>query len=165
MGSGPGELLRMARAARELRELNRKIEVVELDHRSSFIRLMTAALERQPENAVAAMYRPYDSDGTLLYLGITINLQQRWWKHLASSAWSEFAARLTVDWWDAPDGLAVAEERRIRLERPLWNRDHNDTNEARIRLVNYLVQKNRLDLLAPIMNKPRSGKRPVTWTT
>ena len=46
-----------------------------------------------------------------------------------------------------------AERTAIRAEHPLFNKVHNDTPEARLRAVEYLVSHGRYDLLTPAISR------------
>lgn len=161
-----GSTLRQIHHDRESQALEERLAgAAEAQARQAFRRMLNKALMHQPGDAVAALYRPYDADDNLLYVGITNNLARRQWQHMATATWSKFADRLEVDWWTSADGLGRAEQEEIQRHQPLWNMNYNNTPDARIRLVGYLVRKNRLDLLAPMMTNPRIGERPVTWST
>lgn len=103
--------------------------------------------------ATTALYRWYDAANRLLYIGITNDVAVRQSSHAKRSSWAEFAARSTVQRFSTRQEAEVAEVKAIKAERPLFNRQHNDTPEARQRLVTYLVQQNRLDLLAPAIQR------------
>lgn len=100
-----------------------------------------------------ALYRWFDWDDHLLYVGITRSLAARQDSHSLKSSWSRFAARCTVE--RAPDRASVElmEYHAIKGEKPLFNHTHNDTPEARQRLVQYLTEQGHLDLLAPILSR------------
>lgn len=95
-----------------------------------------------------ALYRWYDAEGALLYIGITGHLPTRQAIHAKNSAWSEFAALSRVEHYADRATAEAAEVAAILAEMPIFNRQHNDTPEARRRLVDYLTQNARLDLLA-----------------
>ena len=95
-----------------------------------------------------ALYRWYDAEGALLYIGITGHLPTRQAIHAKNSAWSEFAALSRVEHHADRATAEAAEVAAILAEMPIFNRQHNDTPEARGRLVDYLAQHGRLDLLA-----------------
>lgn len=125
-------------------------------------------LDRQslqaPPESEAAVYRASDSDGLLLYVGFTADLRTRQWSHLRNSTWYEFAETLAVQWFSDSTTALAAERAAIRDETPLWNKQNNNTQAAQTRLVEYLIGKDRLDLLAPIMSNVRSsGKPPAVW--
>lgn len=118
-------------------------------------------LELQPEveaeadgrERPTALYRYYDIGDLLLYAGISGRLYGRTGEHVGGSSWMDFAVRSTIERFPSRDGALEAEEVAIKAERPLFNHTHNDTPEARRRLVEYLVGHDRLDLLAPAVSR------------
>lgn len=73
------------------------------------------------EDERTALYRFYDGDGALLYVGITYDLDQRWASHRNSSPWWERAVSNSVEWYDNRRAALDAELEAIRTERPLHN--------------------------------------------
>lgn len=67
-----------------------------------------------------ALYRFFDADDALLYVGITVNLPIRLRAH-AHKGWHAETRRITVDWFDTEDAAREAERQAIRSERPLHN--------------------------------------------
>lgn len=47
-----------------------------------------------------ALYRVYDSEGTLLYIGVSNNFGRRWKEHVRQRQWWNECKRMTVDWHD-----------------------------------------------------------------
>jgi predicted GIY-YIG superfamily endonuclease len=100
-----------------------------------------------------ALYRWFDWDDRLLYIGITRDMAARQESHAKASSWSRFAARCSVERYPNRECVEYAERDAIRAEQPLFNHVHNDTPEARQRLVAYLVQHGHLDLLTPVVSR------------
>lgn len=100
-----------------------------------------------------ALYRWFDWDNRLLYIGITRDLAGRQESHSRSSSWGRFAAACTVDRYPTRAAVETAERLAIEDEQPLFNHVFNDSPEARQRLVEYLVEKGHLDLLTPAVNR------------
>lgn len=93
----------------------------------------TIAARRQPH----WLYRLYDADGVLLYIGQTRNPAQRFRGWLSDHAargtrasWFDEAVR--VDWRRYPNyGVVIAAEKlAIETERPLHNRQHQPQRVA-----------------------------------
>jgi hypothetical protein len=93
-----------------------------------------------------ALYRHFDADGILLYVGISRDPGVRRRTHHRRSAWTEFAARETVEWLPDRETAERAEREAIVAERPLFNGAHS-TPEAIRSGVEYLIAKGRADLL------------------
>lgn len=100
-----------------------------------------------------ALYRWFDAGDHLLYVGTTNDIAIRSASHGKKSSWTTFAVRCTVEFFDTRVEADQAEVTAIKNERPLFNAQHNSTPEARRRLVAYLVEHGRLDLLAPAVSR------------
>lgn len=72
-----------------------------------------------------ALYRLFDTDDGLLYIGITNSPEKRWRHHKATQEWWPQVARKTVDWLDSRSEAAAAEIEAIHAEVPKHNLDHN----------------------------------------
>lgn len=71
-----------------------------------------------------ALYRFFNADDLLLYVGITENVEQRWTTHAAQKSWWPEVANKTVEWCaDRTEALA-REKRAIVAECPLYNVVH-----------------------------------------
>jgi predicted GIY-YIG superfamily endonuclease len=93
-----------------------------------------------------ALYRHFDTDGVLLYVGISNNPSTRSQSHHRHSAWTDFVAREEVEWLPDRDTASAAERDAIKAERPLFNGVHA-TDEAVRAGVEYLIKRGRTDLL------------------
>lgn len=71
------------------------------------------------------LYRFYDADDVLLYVGITMNPSQRWANHREEKAWWSDVATVRTQLFDSREAVAEAEIEAIRHERPLHNVVHN----------------------------------------
>lgn len=100
-----------------------------------------------------ALYHWWDDADVLLYIGIADRIGNRTKDHAKGSSWMEFAARSTVERFPSRSIALTAEETAIKAEHPIFNKQHNDTPEAHRRLVEYLIQRDRLDLLAPAVSR------------
>lgn len=70
-----------------------------------------------------ALYRLFDSNGQLLYIGITYQPEARWKAHAATKAWWPDVARKSMEWHDTRPIAEAAEVAAIRAELPLHNVD------------------------------------------
>ena len=100
-----------------------------------------------------ALYHWWDDADLLLYVGIADHLGERTKGHVKGSSWMEFAARSAVERHPSRIVALRAEEAAIKAEKPMFNYQHNNTPEARRRLVEYLIERDRLDLLAPAVSR------------
>jgi len=80
-------------------------------------------LDDQP----TALYRFYDSSGTLLYVGITNDPEARWRYHALTKAWWPTVVRKSVDWRPNRPDAERAEAAAIFTERPRHNCIHSFT--------------------------------------
>lgn len=87
-------------------------------------RLKAYAEERRGVNEPTALYRLYDADHELLYVGITKNLGQRWVAHRRDKRkkpwWGQVDHR-EITWYKSRPDALFAEHRAIVNERPLHN--------------------------------------------
>lgn len=69
-----------------------------------------------------ALYRLYDSEDRLLYLGIAAVPEQRWKLHSDRQPWWHLVARKSVEWHPDRPTAKAAETRLTVEEQPLYNR-------------------------------------------
>jgi predicted GIY-YIG superfamily endonuclease len=69
----------------------------------------------------AFVYRTFDAEGRLLYIGMTYNLGKRFYEHERKAKWWADFVDLTVTAYPNRDDAAAAEWSAIRYERPLHN--------------------------------------------
>ena len=79
------------------------------------------------------LYRAFDAEGTLLYVGASINPASRFEKHSRTQPWWPEVATITLqhcfDW----DELDTEETRAIREENPKYNHIHSKTATRKLR--------------------------------
>lgn len=78
-----------------------------------------------------ALYRHYDADGALLYVGISDTPDKRLKQHQLHSAWAEAVASTHLVWFDNRAAAEDAERAAIRTEAPAHNVLHRA--EPRVR--------------------------------
>lgn len=71
-------------------------------------------------NRRTCVYRAYDAEERLLYVGISMNLDGRLTKH-RRTAWWPLVAEITVQWFDGRELAKSAERAAILNENPLYN--------------------------------------------
>lgn len=88
-----------------------------------------AMLRKYQESAVklpsarkCALYRHFDNEGNLLYVGISLSLVNRLMAHRSGSGWYAQIARVEVEWFDAQREAEEAERVAIHREGPVHNR-------------------------------------------
>lgn len=87
-----------------------------------------------------ALYRQYDNQGLLLYVGISTNPAYRRRSHLKQSVWVEFASTESAIWFDSIEVALAAERDAIVNEKPIFNIVHADAHRND-RLNEYLASR------------------------
>ena len=82
-----------------------------------------------------ALYRFFDAQGVLLYVGITVNPKQRWAHHATHKSWWPAVARRTTEWFETWRDALHAEQVAIVSEEPLHNKIHATPNMEAARAV------------------------------
>lgn len=81
---------------------------------------MTVPNEIDSTTRPAAVYRLYDTEGALLYVGSSFDPDRRLVDH-RRKAWGRLIARRTVEWHPDRDAADAAESRAIETEHPQYN--------------------------------------------
>ncbi|QQM45155.1 GIY-YIG nuclease family protein [Streptomyces liliifuscus] len=84
----------------------------------------------EPDKVRTLLYRFFDDEGRLLYVGITNNPQNRWADHahkarINENVWWHLVRVVHTEWCDTRGEAEAAEITAIRHERPLHNGSHN----------------------------------------
>jgi DNA-binding XRE family transcriptional regulator len=72
-----------------------------------------------------AIYRHFDADGVLLYVGQSVSPSRRLYEHVRASGWAKDTASISIQWFDSKEEAAEAERVAIRDEGPEFNVFHN----------------------------------------
>lgn len=78
-----------------------------------------------PQAVPHALYRFFGADGSLLYVGLTMNPGTRWPSHARDKPWWLEVHTLTIEHFADRPAVEDAERRAIRAERPRYNVIHN----------------------------------------
>jgi hypothetical protein len=100
------------------------------------------------------LYRYFDANGTLLYVGISGQLAQRDKSHISRSKWMQLTAGSTVERRKTLARVKLAERIAIETEHPIFNVAYNSTPEAKARMRAYLEAVGRPDLLRSMRKVP-----------
>lgn len=96
----------------------------------------SAELNQTPPDQTA-LYRHYDSAGSLLYVGISVNALVRLSQHKNKSPWARLISTITIENFDTRQQAQDAEKLAIQVERPIANivhgRDHRKMNLRMVR--------------------------------
>lgn len=74
-----------------------------------------------------ALYRFYDADEQLLYIGIAYDPNLRRHQH-SKAPWRDLVAKQVIEWHPTRDAAAEAERTAIAAELPLHNTQHHPVN-------------------------------------
>jgi len=68
-----------------------------------------------------ALYRLFDDDESLLYVGISQDPTVRWRQHVGNKPWASQVVMRVIEWYESRSAALLAEIRAIRTEHPLHN--------------------------------------------
>lgn len=71
-----------------------------------------------------ALYRMFDGEGVLLYVGIAYSFGRRWAQEAVSAPWYPEVQRQTVDWYPSREEAHRLEIEAIQTEKPKYNIAH-----------------------------------------
>lgn len=88
-------------------------------------RKIEAKAKRQYQELPAELYRYFDKNGKLLYVGISLSTISRAAQHRMSAVWWGQAVRIEIERFDSRDSAAEAEAEAIKTESPIYNKYHS----------------------------------------
>lgn len=121
------------------------------------------------------LYRHYDKNDVLLYLGISLTLFQRLADHKLYSIWFNEVTKITVERFNSEKNLLIAEKKAIKNEKPLYNIQHSDLKKIieikpilNVTKTAELIGVSRYELYRMIKDgrfdvKPIKGTKPPRW--
>ena len=68
-----------------------------------------------------ALYRCFDKDGTLIYVGMSINIRRRLSQHINKSGWFFDVSEIKISRYIDEEQCRAAEKHAIRTESPKYN--------------------------------------------
>lgn len=74
------------------------------------------------ENGKTNLYRHFDDDNVLLYVGISLNAIKRTSEHIHCSPWARDIKRIEIDEFETRKAAMIAETDAIQAEKPLHNK-------------------------------------------
>lgn len=85
------------------------------------------------ESVKTALYRHFDGEGRLLYVGVSLSPTYRLRQHLDCSAWYQSIATVAIEWFPSRASALSAERAAIKAERPEFNVVHKYTHKDAMR--------------------------------
>lgn len=79
-----------------------------------------------------ALYRFFDADGRLLYVGVTSNPKVRWHAHELYQHWWQEVHTKEIEWLPTRAEALAAERQAIRTEKPLHDKSDRQAARARV---------------------------------
>ncbi|MFJ6729416.1 GIY-YIG nuclease family protein [Streptomyces sp. NPDC091281] len=79
-----------------------------------------------------ALYRLYDADDRLLYVGITSNPKTRWGRHARDKHWWPEVARKAIEWFETRKSAERVEKIEVEEQHPKYNRTFNGTRRREL---------------------------------
>jgi predicted GIY-YIG superfamily endonuclease len=73
------------------------------------------------------LYRHFNKEGKLLYVGITNRVGRRIKDHVKTSGWFERVKSITLESFDTREDVVQAEIKAIKTENPEYNKQHKQT--------------------------------------
>lgn len=81
-------------------------------------------------DAPTALYRHFDAEGVLLYVGISMSVFSRTQSHGVCAAWWDRVARIDIERYPDRKSAEEAEREAIKIEGPLHNKAHREASNA-----------------------------------
>lgn len=72
---------------------------------------------------MTTLYRAFDAEDRLLYVGVSGNVFIRLTEHEANAAWTAYAVRIQLERYATREEALTAEAEAILTEDPVWNMD------------------------------------------
>lgn len=86
---------------------------------------------RNDTNEPHALYRFFDADGALLYIGLTADPGRRWKSHEANQPWWHLVRRAEMEMFPSREAVRAAEKAAIVAECPKYNVAHSKHPQPR----------------------------------
>lgn len=77
------------------------------------------------KNSQTDLYRHYDAQNNLIYIGVSLSALNRLGQHQQNSHWFSQIKKVEIETFSSRSEALIAEERAIKTENPLYNKTHN----------------------------------------
>lgn len=108
-----------------------------------------------------ALYKLYDENDVLLYVGVTNNTAVRWAKHAADKPWWSDVSRQEITWHADRASALAAEKESIRAGQPRYNSEHTSPAAPDVDSADWGYQAIADDLTARIERGEFIPGRPI----
>jgi len=113
---------------------------------------------------ITDLYRHFDADGRLLYVGVSFHAVVRAYQHKAGAEWWAQAVTMKVERFPTREAALLAEREAIKQEKPLHNQVHTVIKKPKVIVP---PTKNKRPLNSQLIKslKPRDNKTYLVWDT
>lgn len=120
---------------------------------------MSRGIDRR---APTAVYRLYDSEGNLLYVGIASHVKRRLYQHATDKTWWLLVATAKVEWFSGRGAAEREEARAIEQEAPRFNaRKDPVTGQIRAPRHDYDIEEAQTRLVGQLRAELAAGRYPA----
>ena len=109
------------------------------------------------------LYRHFDSNDNLLYIGISLNEFNRFKQHMVNSDWSSDAAYTTYERFNTREEALKVERDSIIREKPLYNKVYNNTLKRLYKRLDRLGHNINNEKNPILVYSERFNKRVEKW--
>ena len=85
------------------------------------------------------LYRHYDNEENLLYVGISLSAFERFRAHKMNSKWANKVSKMTVEYFSSRKEASDAEKEAILIEKPLYNIVYNNDSKNILHIGGYAI--------------------------
>ena len=78
------------------------------------------------------LYRHFDADNNLLYIGISKSAFARFTQHASTAEWADDIVTMTIERFDSRERLRAAEVAAIEKEKPKYNAENRVVDRGRV---------------------------------
>jgi len=107
-----------------------------------------------------AVYRMFDAEGRLLYVGMTQDAGARFGDH-AAKRWFPLVANIALEWFPTKASARLAEVRAIGTERPRYNKADRNSTVRELHSHSAVREPEPTEVLAAVSRSERDVAEPA----